>query len=103
MSKKVKCISCVHSLGTSMPSEEYINSHMMCYDYLKDRFLNCIICEITMKTKHRNNEQYCKNYREEDDFHKYLMEHTDQQWYENFKAIEEMKQKEKYIEENQKK
>ena len=61
MAKKVKCLNCWEFMNWSLPQK--INSGNL--DYAK-QCLNLAkktgVCGYTMKTKSRNNEQYCKHY-----------------------------------------
>lgn len=61
MSKKVKCKTCINMMLWSLPDEvtaDNIDYAKQCVAYAKKTF----ICGLTMKTKHRDHEQYCKNY-----------------------------------------
>lgn len=61
MSKKVKCKECENMMNWSLP-ESITNFN---YEYAKhclDIAKSTFVCGITMKTKRRDNEQYCKHF-----------------------------------------
>lgn len=69
MSKKVKCKECENMMNWSVPEKVTdIN-----YDYAKQCLTTAkltLVCGETMKTKRRDNEQYCKHFEKS----KYNME-----------------------------
>lgn len=61
MAKKVKCIDCMESMNWALPHK--VNAKNL--DYAKHCLRvakNTIVCGYTMKTKKRDNEQYCKHF-----------------------------------------
>ena len=61
MAKKVKCKNCLNMMLWALPDDvtaENIDYVKQCVGIAKKTFL----CGYTMKTKHREHEQYCKNY-----------------------------------------
>lgn len=65
MGKKVKCKTCLNMMTWALPNEvteKNIEYAKHCVAYAKKTF----VCGHTMKTKHREHEQYCKNYEPAD-------------------------------------
>lgn len=65
MAKKVKCKNCLNMMLWALPDDvtaENIDYVKQCVGIAKKTFL----CGYTMKTKHREHEQYCKNYEPAD-------------------------------------
>lgn len=61
MSKKVKCKECENMMNWSVPvgiTDSNYEYAKHCLNVAKSTF----VCGITMKTKGRNNEQYCKHF-----------------------------------------
>lgn len=61
MAKKVKCIECDNCMNWALPANvnhENINHAKHCLDIAK----RTVVCGQTMKTKRRDNEQYCKHF-----------------------------------------
>lgn len=61
MSKKVKCKNCINMMLWALPDDvtaENIEYVKRCVETAK----RTLLCGHTMKTKHREHEQYCKNY-----------------------------------------
>lgn len=65
MAKKVKCKTCINTMLWALPDEvtsKNIDYAKHCVSVAKRSF----VCGHTMKTKHREHEQYCKNYEPAD-------------------------------------
>ena len=61
MAKKVKCIECMECMNWALPykvNEQNIEYAKQCLVIAK----RSIVCGYTMKTKKRDNEQYCKHF-----------------------------------------
>lgn len=58
MAKKVKCIECDNSMDWAIPNAEIIKGN----EHLQNTLKNYIVCGYTMKSKHIDHCQYCKNY-----------------------------------------
>ena len=62
MSKKVKCIECIEFMNWSLPlkvNADNLEYAKHCLWVAKRSF----VCGYTMKTKKRDNEQYCKHFK----------------------------------------
>lgn len=65
MAKKVKCNNCKYKTLWALPEKVTAQN----VDYAKHCVLvarRSFVCDFTMKTKHREHEQYCKNYEPAD-------------------------------------
>ena len=65
MAKKRKCIECMHKSCWALPikvTEENIDYAKHCLWVAKNTF----VCDMTMKTKRTNNEQYCKYFEKKE-------------------------------------
>ena len=67
MAKKVKCMDCTNSMRWALPERVRENNleyakHCACVAK------KSIVCGETMKTKGINHEQYCKKYREKEEW-----------------------------------
>ena len=62
MAKKVKCIECMECMNWSLPHK--VNADNL--EYAKQCLViakRSIVCGYSMKTKRRDNEQYCKHFQ----------------------------------------
>lgn len=86
----------------AIPSRKYMDLNPDSYEWYKSICLGRLSCDITMKTKSKEHEQYCKHYEEADELHKKFNQSVEKEWNERFHDIEERKKQEALIAEKQK-
>lgn len=99
MSKKVKCRNCANTTTFAFPLRKQLEKDPDSYEWYKAICTERICCEITMKSKRIDHEQYCKYYEEANDWHKNSIMHVNEEWNEEFKDIEQEKENRRIIEE----